>query len=53
MLQWKKLIVNESQNILLKNKSKNTKEKWVRGLMIIKACTFVKILLINQFVTLI
>ena len=35
------------KNILLKNKSKNTKEKYINGSVIIKVCMFAKILLIN------
>ena len=45
-LASKKLKVTAVQSILLKAKSKNTKEKWTNGLMIIKVCIFERILLI-------
>ena len=44
-LTTKKLKVTAIQNVLLKVKLKNRKEKCVNGLMMIKVCIFVKILL--------
>ena len=49
----KKVISYCKQNILLKKKSKNTKEKRINGLMIMKVCMIVKILIKNSFVALI
>ena len=51
MKKKKKVIVVEKT--LLENKSKNAKEKWVNRLIMVKLYTFVKILLLKQFVTLI
>ena len=45
-LATKKLKVIAVQNILLKIKFKNTKEQCVNGLIIIKVCIMVRILLI-------
>ena len=49
----KKLKVISIQNIILKIKLQNIKEKYTNGLMIIKVHIFVKMLIIILFITII